>query len=133
MTRVWVNGCFDVIHRGHIELFRYAKAQGDYLIVGLDKDSRISESKGVSRPINKLEDRVFVLQSIKYIDEVVSFGSDTVLEEQIKLASPDIMVVGDDWKNKKIIGGHLVDNKLYFKRLIGYSTTDILRGQASGE
>ena len=133
MTRVWVNGCFDVIHRGHIELFRYAKAQGDYLIVGLDKDSRISESKGVSRPINKLEDRVFVLQSIKYIDEVVSFGSDTVLEEQIKLASPDIMVVGDDWKNKKIIVGHLVDNKLYFKRLIGYSTTDILRGQASGE
>tara|TARA_R100001129_G_scaffold186629_1_gene179328 strand:- start:5365 stop:5766 length:402 start_codon:yes stop_codon:yes gene_type:complete len=133
MTRVWVNGCFDVIHRGHIELFRYAKAQGDYLIVGLDKDSRISESKGVSRPINKLEDRVFVLQSIKYIDEVVSFGSDTELEEQIKLASPDIMVVGDDWKNKKIIGGHLVDNKLYFKRLIGYSTTDILRGQASGE
>ena len=116
MTRVWVNGCFDVIHRGHIELFRYAKAQGDYLIVGLDKDSRISESKGVSRPINKLEDRVFVLQSIKYIDEVVSFGSDTELEEQIKLASPDIMVVGDDWKNKKIIGGHLVDNKLYFKR-----------------
>ena len=133
MTRVLVNGCFDVIHRGHIELFRYAKAQGDYLIVGLDKDSRISESKGVSRPINKLEDRVFVLQSIKYIDEVVSFGSDTELEEQIKLASPDIMVVGDDWKNKKIIGGHLVDNKLYFKRLIGYSTTDILRGQASGE
>ena len=133
MTRVWVNGCFDVIHRGHIELFRYAKAQGDYLIVGLDKDSRISESKGVSRPINKLEDRVFVLQSIKYIDEVVAFGSDTELEEQIKLASPDIMVVGDDWKNKKIIGGHLVDNKLYFKRLIGYSTTDILRGQASGE
>ena len=133
MTRVWVNGCFDVIHRGHIELFRYAKAQGDYLIVGLDKDSRISESKGVSRPINKLEDRGFVLQSIKYIDEVVSFGSDTELEEQIKLASPDIMVVGDDWKNKKIIGGHLVDNKLYFKRLIGYSTTDILRGQASGE
>ena len=133
MTRVWVYGCFDVIHRGHIELFRYAKAQGDYLIVGLDKDSRISESKGVSRPINKLEDRVFVLQSIKYIDEVVSFGSDTELEEQIKLASPDIMVVGDDWKNKKIIGGHLVDNKLYFKRLIGYSTTDILRGQASGE
>ena len=133
MTRVWVNGCFDVIHRGHIELFRYAKAQGDYLIVGLDKDSRISESKGVSRPINKLEDRVFVSQSIKYIDEVVSFGSDTELEEQIKLASPDIMVVGDDWKNKIIIGGHLVDNKLYFKRLIGYSTTDILRGQASGE
>ena len=133
MTRVWVNGCFDVIHRGHIELFRYAKAQGDYLIVGIDKDSRISESKGISRPINKLEDRVFVLQSIKYIDEVVSFGSDTDLEAQIKLASPDIMVVGDDWKNKKIIGGHLVDNKLYFKRLVGYSTTNILRGQASGE
>ena len=133
MTRVWVNGCFDVIHRGHVELFRYAKSQGDYLIVGLDKDSRVSESKGNSRPINKLEDRIFVLQSIKYIDKVVSFGSDKELEAQIKLASPDIMVVGDDWKNKKIIGGHLVDNKLYFKRLIGYSTTGILRGQASGE
>ena len=72
------------------------------------------------------------MQSIKYIDEVVSFGSDTDLEAQIKLASPDIMVVGDDWKNKKIIGGHLVDNKLYFKRLVGYSTTSVLKGTQDG-
>ena len=103
MKKVWVNGCFDIVHRGHIELFKYAKAQGDYLIVGLDEDDRVSASKGEARPINKLEDRAFVLQSIKYIDEV-----------------------GDDWKNKKIIGGHLVDNKLYFNRLDGYSTTGIL-------
>ena len=126
MKKVWVNGCFDIIHRGHIELFKYAKAQGDYLIVGLDEDDRVSASKGKTRPVNNLEDRTFVLQSIKYIDEVVSFGSDRELEKQIEMASPDIMVVGDDWKNKKIIGGHLIDNKLYFNRLDGYSTTGIL-------
>jgi rfaE bifunctional protein nucleotidyltransferase chain/domain len=133
MRKVWVNGCFDIIHRGHIELFKYAKAQGDYLIVGLDEDDRVSASKGEARPVNKLEDRTFVLRSIKYIDEVVSFGSDRELEKQIEMASPDIMVVGDDWKNKKIIGGHLIDNKLYFKRLIGYSTTKIISGEISGK
>jgi len=132
MKKIWVNGCFDVLHRGHIELFKYAKSQGDYLVVGVDEDDRVSKSKGNSRPVNKLEDRIFLLQSIKYIDEVVCFGTDDELEAQIELAKPQVMVVGDDWKNKKIIGGHLVHNKLYFKRLVGYSTTSVLKGAQDG-
>ena len=57
---VWVNGCFDVLHRGHIELFKYAKSQGDYLVVGIDTDDRIKRCKGDNRPFNKLEDRVIM-------------------------------------------------------------------------
>tara|TARA_R100000005_G_C4898487_1_gene141806 strand:- start:210 stop:611 length:402 start_codon:yes stop_codon:yes gene_type:complete len=128
MKKVWVNGCFDVLHRGHIELFKYAKSKGDYLVVGVDEDARIAESKGDSRPVNKLEDRIFVLQSIKYIDKVVCFGTDEELELRIQAANPSLMVVGSDWKNKKIVGGHLVKNKLYFNRISGYSTTKILEG-----
>jgi len=116
MKKVWVNGCFDILHRGHIELFKYAKEHGDYLIVGLDEDVRVSANKGPTRPVNNL----------KYIDEVVSFGSDTELEAQVDRAKPDIMVVGSDWKGKNIIAGHLVKNVLYFNRLDGYSTTGIL-------
>ena len=106
MKKIWVNGCFDIIHRGHIELFKYAKSLGDFLIVGLDTDSRISGNKGDNRPINKLEDRIFVLQSIKFVDSVVSFDTDEELEKQIEAAKPDIMVVGSDWINKK--------NNLYY-------------------
>ena len=126
MKKVWVNGCFDILHRGHIELFKYAKEHGDYLIVGLDEDVRVSANKGPTRPVNNLKDRIFVLQALKYIDEVVSFGSDTELEAQVDRAKPDIMVVGSDWKGKNIIAGHLVKNVLYFNRLDGYSTTGIL-------
>ena len=126
MKKVWVNGCFDVIHRGHIELFKYARSLGDFLIVGVDTDKRVRENKGNARPFNCLEDRVFVLKSIKYIDHTVSFGSDQELEDQIKKTNPDMMIVGSDWENKKIIGGHLVKNILFFNRIGDYSTTRVL-------
>ena len=79
MKVIWTNGCFDIIHRGHIELFKYARSIGDILIVGIDEDNRVKQSKGAHRPINCLEDRKFVLQSIEYIDKVVSFGTDKEL------------------------------------------------------
>ena len=126
MKKIWVNGCFDIIHRGHIELFKYAKSLGDFLIVGTDTDGRVERSKGQGRPFNCLNDRVFVLESIKYIDKVVSFNSGQELEALVETLKPDIMVVGDDWRGKNIIAGHLVDNILYFSRIGGYSTTRIL-------
>jgi rfaE bifunctional protein nucleotidyltransferase chain/domain len=129
MRVIWTNGCFDIIHRGHIELFKYARSLGDYLVVGIDTDERVKRSKGNSRPFNCLEDRAFVLKSIKYIDDVVYFSSDRELEDQIKKANPDMMIVGSDWENKKIIGGQLVENLLYFKRVGDYSTTRILEDQ----
>jgi rfaE bifunctional protein nucleotidyltransferase chain/domain len=129
MKKVWINGCFDVIHRGHVELFKYASSLGDFLVVGIDTDERVRANKGSNRPFNSLEDRIFVLESIKYIDDVVHFSSDRELEDQIKKANPDMMIVGSDWENKKIIGGQLVENLLYFKRVGDYSTTRILEDQ----
>ena len=126
MSIIWVNGCFDVIHRGHIELFKYAKSLGDILVVGIDNDQRVSSSKGESRPINCLDDRMELLKSIKYIDNVVSFGSDEELDRQVLLSSADIMVVGSDYKNKKVIGSRHVKDVRFFNRIIGYSTTKIL-------
>ena len=129
MKLVWVNGCFDVLHRGHFEMLEYAKSLGDFLIVGADTDERVRYSKGLSRPFNTLEDRKYVLESIKWIDKVVPFGTDLELESQIFDNNCKIMVVGSDWKGKKVIGEHLVENVRYFNRLPSYSTTKILQNK----
>ena len=71
---IWTNGCFDVLHRGHIELFKYAKSLGDRLYVGIDTDEKVKRDKGKDRPVNKLNDRKFLLESIKYIDKVFIFN-----------------------------------------------------------
>ena len=71
MKTVWVNGCFDVLHRGHMELFEFAKSKGDFLVVGIDCDERVKKNKGSSRPINNESDRKYFLECIKFIDKVV--------------------------------------------------------------
>tara|TARA_R110002012_G_scaffold269621_1_gene453732 strand:- start:973 stop:1368 length:396 start_codon:yes stop_codon:yes gene_type:complete len=124
--RVWVNGCFDVLHRGHIELFKYAKSLGDFLIVGIDDDDRIKSFKGENRPINTLQDRAEMLHCIKYIDDVVWFGVDSELDKQILLSGAEIMVVGSDYRNKEVIGSRHVKEVRFFERIEGYSTTNIL-------
>ncbi len=129
MKTVWVNGCFDILHRGHIELFKYAKSLGDYLVVGIDTDERVKKAKGIDRPFNNLEDRMVLLESIKWIDEVVSFDIDSELESQITTNNCSIMVVGSDWKNKTVIGAHLVEELFYFDRIANYSTTKILQNK----
>ncbi len=123
---VWVNGCFDVLHRGHIELFKYAKSQGDYLVVGIDTDDRIKRCKGDNRPFNKLEDRVIMLESIKYINEVVFFDSKIDLENKILLSGAGVIVVGKEYEKKVVIGSELVDEVKFFERIDDYSTTKIL-------
>lgn len=126
MIKVWVNGCFDVLHRGHYELFNYAKSLGDKLIVGIDSDEKVSADKGVDRPYNNLVDRVYALESLKAIDLVYVFDTKEHLEDLIKTNSPDIIVVGSDWKGKEIIGGLHAKKIVYFNRIDGYSTTNIL-------
>ncbi len=126
MKVIWTNGCFDVLHRGHIELFKYAKSLGDWLVVGADEDERVKASKGDSRPINNIEDRVAILESIRYIDEVRSFDIDCELETQILLSGASVIVVGSDYKGRKVIGSHLVDEVKFFERIGDYSTTKIL-------
>jgi len=123
---VWINGCFDILHRGHIELFKYAKSLGDKLFVGIDSDSKIKKDKGFDRPFNNLKDRVILLDSIKYIDQVKTFNSKEILENLIKNLTPDIIVVGSDWKGKEIVGGSYTKKIVYFDRIKNYSTTNIL-------
>ena len=126
MVKVWTNGCFDVLHRGHFEMFRYAKSLGDWLVVGIDSDEKVKKDKGNSRPYNNAEDRKFALENIKYIDEVVIFNSRDELENEIKQLRPDIMVVGSDWKGKEVVGGQYSTELKFFDRLEKYSTTKIL-------
>lgn len=123
--KVWVNGTFDVLHRGHIELFKYAYGFGD-VRVGIDYDERVKYLKGTDRPINTWEDRKFFLESIKYVNSVVGFGSDEELEEQVKLWEPKYMIVGSDYKNKRVIGSQYVEDLIFFDRVKNFSTTNIL-------
>ena len=98
---VFVNGCFDVLHRGHFELIKYTSSLGDTLIVALDSDKKVSQDKGYLRPIYPLEDRVFQMMSIKGVDVVHTFDTRYELESLIDSIRPDIMVVGSDWKGKE--------------------------------
>lgn len=128
-VKVWINGTFDVIHTGHIKLFDYGKklsGRDGYLKVGTDSDLRIKLLKGEQRPINNLEDRLEVLRSIRFIDEVVSFSTDDELEEHIRNFSPDILVIGSDYIGKNIIGQKWVGKVEFFERYGGLSTTGII-------
>ena len=126
---VWTNGCFDILHRGHIELFKYAKSLGTKLYVGIDTDEKVKLDKGIDRPFNTLEDRKIMLESIKFIDQVFIFDSAKELEEMVKTISPDIMVIGSDWRGKKVIGQQYTKKLKFFNRVIGYSTTNILENK----
>lgn len=126
MKTVWINGCFDVLHRGHIELFKYAKSLDSFVVVGIDSDARVKDLKGPSRPINNQDDRKFFLESIKHIDKVVIFNSEDELRTVINLHKPDIMIVGSDYKNKKVIGSEYSKELVFFNRIGDYSTTNIL-------
>ena len=107
-------------------MFKYAKSLGDELIVGIDSDKKVKKDKVKGRPINNLDDRAIVLQSIEYVDRVIVFDSADELEWLIKDIKPDVMVIGSDWKDKKIIGQEYAGKVDFFDRIEGYSTTEIL-------
>tara|TARA_R110002049_G_scaffold46515_13_gene135370 strand:+ start:20937 stop:21323 length:387 start_codon:yes stop_codon:yes gene_type:complete len=123
---IWVNGCFDILHRGHLELFKFAKSQGSFLVVGIDSDKRVKNNKGISRPINNQEDRKFFLECIKYIDKVVVFDSDYELETCVSLHNIDYLIVGSDYRDKDVIGSEYAKEVIFFDRIGNYSTTSIL-------
>ena len=127
---VFTNGCFDIIHRGHVAYLNEAKGEGDYLIVAINSDDSIRRLKGRTRPINKQEDRKFVLENLKSVDEVIIFDGDTPYE-LIKKVQPEILVKGGDWKLEDIVGADIVLAKggkvkaLDFIK--GHSTTSVIK------
>ena len=126
---VFTNGCFDIIHRGHIEYLNQAKLLGDYLIIGVNSDNSVKKLKGKSRPINKENDRAFVLDNLKAVDFVIIFNEDTPYEI-IKKTLPDFLVKGGDWKEEDIVGADIVKSNggkvLSLKFIKNYSTTSII-------
>jgi|TARA_B100000287_G_scaffold412637_1_gene443307 D-beta-D-heptose 7-phosphate kinase/D-beta-D-heptose 1-phosphate adenosyltransferase len=131
MITVWTNGCFDILHPGHIELFKVAKSLGDRLIVGVDTDEKVSKDKGPERPINNLEYRKAMLESIKYIDVVLPFGSRMELEQSIQLYSPDILLIGGDWRNGDVVGREFAKEVRFFNRVGEYSSTNVINSITS--
>jgi len=127
MIKVFVNGTFDLLHRGHLELLNYAKSLGDFLLVGIDSDHRVSEKKGPTRPIHNQEERKFFLENLKAVNAVDVFSTDNQLEEMIKSYGPDIMVVGSDWKEKSVIGSYYAAKLLFFDRVGDYATTKTIQ------
>ncbi len=128
MKIVFVNGCFDVLHPGHIKLFQYAKSLGDYLIVAIDSDEKVALDKGPDRPIFSLEDRKLILESIKGIDIVHTFDSREGLENLLECIRPDILVVGSDWKNGIVVGREYAKEVRFFERQGDYSTSRTIQG-----
>jgi D-beta-D-heptose 7-phosphate kinase/D-beta-D-heptose 1-phosphate adenosyltransferase len=107
-------------------LLEYAKSLGHHLTVGLDEDQRVRKSKGKHRPILPLKERKKIISSLACVDEVCSFGDELELEHEIYRRNIDIMVVGDDYKDKPVIGSNFANNVKYFKKIDGKSTTDVI-------
>ena len=127
MKHIFVNGTFDILHPGHIQLLNYAKSLGDSLTVGIDSDRRVREKKGPTRPVNSVGDRAYMLQNLKAVDYIVVFDSDEELERCIKTVKPDIMVVGSDWKDKSVIGSMYSAELRFFDRIEEYATTKTIQ------
>ena len=126
--RVWVNGTFDVLHIGHIKLLEFASQFGE-VRVGIDTDERVKQFKGELRPINTIKDRIDFMNSIKYVNSSVSFSTDEELCDRIKEWNADIIVVGNDYKDKRVIGSHLVKEVIFFDKIDGYSSTKIIESK----
>ena len=127
---VFTNGCFDILHAGHVSYLSKAKSLGDILVIGLNSDSSVRKIKGLSRPINKERDRAKIVASLYFVDYVTIFGEPTP-EKLIKKLGPHVLVKGGDWKPKDIVGGDFVKScggKVVSVPFVkGYSTTSLMK------
>jgi rfaE bifunctional protein nucleotidyltransferase chain/domain len=126
---VFTNGCFDILHVGHIEYLARARDLGDILIIGLNSDDSVHRLKGAHRPVNKEYARSLTLASLLFVDAVVMFGEDTP-NDLIQFIQPDILVKGKDYDGKEIVGADIVKargGKVVTIELVkGYSTTHLI-------
>lgn len=127
---VFTNGCFDILHRGHVEYLAKAASLADVLVVGLNTDSSVTRLKGSSRPVQDETSRALILASLSFISKVVLFDEDTPYE-LIKFIQPDILVKGSDYKAEDIVGYDILKAKngevVTIDLVDGYSTTAIVR------
>jgi rfaE bifunctional protein nucleotidyltransferase chain/domain len=126
--KIMVNGTFDIVHRGHIEMLNYAKSLGDFLLVAIDTDRRVKELKGEQRPINSQWDRMFMLDNLRAVDSVRFFDNKEQLIEIMKQYAPDIYVKGSDWKrDRPSTAEQYCKEVIYYDRVGDYSTTNIIQ------
>ena len=134
---IWVNGCFDILHTGHIDLLRYAKnyqpsdvppviGPTNFLFVGLDSDERVKRLKGEKRPINDINTRLTIMKNLRMVDEVFIFDTDDDLRNLIRHLVIDVMIVGDQYRNKEVIGEENAKYGAVFYPVDMRSTTNII-------
>jgi len=130
MKPIFVNGTFDILHPGHVQLLNYARSLGDSLIVAIDSDRRVRELKGANRPINSDDDRKFMLENLRSVDTVWIFDTDQELEDICRLHNP-IMVKGSDYRGRAIIGQQYCKEIVFYDRIEPYSTTRTIQDISS--
>jgi len=126
---VFTNGCFDILHRGHVEYLEYARSLGDHLVVGLNSDESVRRLKGPARPLNPQEDRAIILASLRAVDAVTLFDEDTPLA-LIRELLPDRLVKGGDYRSDTVVGAAEVaeaGGRVVIAPLVpGRSTTELI-------
>ena len=123
MKKVFVNGAFDVLHSGHLDLLDFAGMLGGHLLVAIDTDARIEYNKGIGRPFNPLSIRKHIMSMLKPVNSVRVFDTDQDLVDIIRQYEPDVMVKGSDWRGKTILGEEYCKEIVFYERTNGQSTT----------
>lgn len=129
---IWTNGCYDILHIGHLELLQKCKQESKKLnnclvFVGLDSDERIKKSKGKDRPINDEVTRISMMLSLKYVDGVFTFDEDNELDNILSDIKPTKMIIGEEYKNKNVIGAQHSKELIFFPKVKDFSTTNIIK------
>ncbi len=131
MSVVFTNGCFDILHKGHILLLKFCRENypNFKVVVGVNSDESVKRLKGANRPVNCEKDRKVMLESIKYVDEVFVFDEDTPYNLIVKI-NPTVIVKGGDYKVSEVVGNDICHVEI-FNYVEGYSTTKILQDSSS--